>query len=84
MVGLLFGPFVSVYEGTTINIPHMMGYTEKLVEGTMSTRLIIEGNAVYEIDEECCSRKQAETHGKKDMNESGRRQTCKRGRKNTD
>ena len=58
-----------MYEGTAANIPHMMGYTEKIKEKIMSSRLVIDGNAVYEIDEECYNKKQEELRGKKHWKE---------------
>lgn len=35
----------------------------------MSSRLVIDGNAVYEIDEECYNKKQKELRGKKHWKE---------------
>ena len=39
----------------------------------MEGRLVVDGNAVYEIDEECLKKKQEEKEGKKnDMGEKGK------------
>lgn len=46
----------------------------------MRSRLIIDGNAVYEVDEDCMRKKQTDKSSGKDIFENERKKQIKRGK----
>ena len=53
-----------MYEELSENIPHMIIVEIKQPEDFMSERLVIDGNAVYEIDEDCMRQQEARRRGR--------------------